>query len=167
VGDQGLVQKQTFYEQVGTVPYLFWWKGLGRRGVRLRTPVNAISILPTLLELAGIDSPECEARSLAASVSSGSEPDAGPVFSEIKFGYQGYRDDHRRVMVRDGRYKLSLFLDPGDPQRFRDNPDGSLYDLETDPGEMNNLFTAPGQAARVKRLTNLIVEWDRRRKEDA
>lgn len=168
VGDHGLVQKQTFYEQVGTVPYLFWWKGLSKRGVRIRTPVNAISLLPTLLELAGIDAdPRCEAESLASSLAIGQEPDATPVFSEIKFGYQGYRDDDRRAMVRDGRYKLSLFLDPDDPGRFRDKPDGSLYDLETDPGETTNLFPAPAQAGRIQHLTNLIIEWDRRRKENA
>jgi arylsulfatase len=166
VGDQELVQKQTFYEQVATVPYIFWWNGIAKRGARLHTPVNTITMMPTLLEIAGLDvPPHCEARSLAESVSQGREPAPEPVFSEIKFGYQGYRDDHRRVMVRDWNFKLSLFLDPLDPERFRSNPEGSLYDLETDPGETRNLYTDPRHAATVQRLTNLITAWDRRPKE--
>jgi arylsulfatase len=158
LGDQGLVQKQTFYEQVATAPYLFWWRGRGRRGVRLRTPVNTISLLPTVAELAGVSLGwPCEAPSLAGAVGNGAEPAAGPVFSEIQFGYQGYRDADRQVMVRDGRWKLSLFVDG--------SPDGALYDLAADPGETVNRWAgAPEIAARLRAI---VSEWISRRRNSA
>lgn len=155
LGDHGLVQKQTFYEQVVTVPYLFWWRGLGRRGLLLRTPVNTISLLPTLAGLAGVDLPMShEADDLSAVVASGAEPPARPVFSELQFGYQGYRDGDRQVMIREGRWKLSRF-GGGDP-------DGELYDLQADPQEKTNLFARRADIAR--RLWNTIKTWDRTRR---
>ncbi len=158
LGDHGLLQKQTFYEQVATVPYFYWWSGLARRGARLKTPVNILSLLPTLLEMAGLPHEGSEDRSLAAEVDKGVEPRPRPVFSEIAFGYQGYRDSDRQVMVRDGRYKLSLFPDSGDP-------DGALYDLIGDPGETRNLYGDPKHRKLVEGLRKEILAWDRTRAE--
>lgn len=152
LGDQGLVQKQTFYEQVATVPLFFWWRGWNGRGVRHREPVNVIGLLPTLAELAGVEIPwACEGDGLL-DVSGRPRP-GGPVFSEIKFGYQGFRDADRQVMVRVGRWKLTRFM--------QGDPDGSLYDLQDDPGERCNLFGREPQV--VVRLTERIREWDSRR----
>jgi len=158
LGDHGLFQKQTFYDQVATVPYIFWWRGLDRRGVRLRTPAGTISLLPTLLELAGIGAGwPVEGSSLAKSVLKGEEPPAGPVFSEIQFGYQGYRDHDRQVMVREGRWKMSQFIGTK-------APDGALYDLAADPGETKNLFAVREHRDTVARLQSAISHWDRNRK---
>lgn len=156
LGDQGMLQKQTFYEQVASVPYFFWRRGLAKRGVRLKTPVSILGLLPTLLEMAGLPHSGADGQSLAPCVLNGREPAARPVFSEIAFGYQGYRDADRQVMIRDGRYKLSLFPDSGDP-------DGALYDLGSDPGETRNLFSDPKHTALISRLSDKIAAWDRSR----
>jgi choline-sulfatase len=155
LGDQGLLQKQTFYEQVATVPYLFWSKGHVRSGARLRTPVSTLGLLPTLLEQAGLPHSGADGRSLARSLQQGAEPAREPVFSEIAFGYQGWRDQDRQIMVRDGEWKLSAFVPAGAAS------DGALFNLRVDPAERNNLFSKEPQ--RVRRLIGLIEEWDRRR----
>jgi arylsulfatase len=155
LGDQGLVQKQTFYEQVATVPYLFWWRASLPRGKRLRTPVNTISLLPTLAGLAGVKlRVGHEAEDLSAAIAGGVEPPARPVFSEIQFGYQGYRDGDRQVMIRHGRWKLSRFSVGA--------PDGELYDLDADPRESANLFSRRPEVA--ERLWRTVQTWDRRRR---
>jgi arylsulfatase A-like enzyme len=151
LGDQGLLQKQTFYEQIVTVPYIFWSKDHVRRGSRFRTPVSTLGLLATLLELAGLNSAGAEGLSLARSVRGGAEPPARPVFSEIAFGYQGWRDQDRQVMVRDGPMKLSMFDTPADR-------DGALFDLRTDPEERNNLFGDHRYAVTVARLVRLVAE---------
>ena len=156
LGDHGMLQKQTFYEQVGTVPYFFWRSGLGKPGTRLKTPVNILGLLPTLLELAGLPRNGVDGQSLAAQVSRGVEPQTRPLFSEIAFGYQGYRDADRQVMVRDGQHKLSLFPDTGDP-------DAALYNLAADPGESRNMFNDPKQRDLIVKLREKIREWDRSR----
>ncbi len=165
LGDHGLLQKQTFYRQVATVPFFFWAPGRIRSGARVRTPVNTISLLPALLECAGIEVPgEVECSGLQEVLEDGGEPAPEPVFSEIKFGYRGYRDDDRLVTIRDGRYRLTVFLDPDAPERFRERPEGSLYDLETDPGETRNLYGEREYDGVVERLQKRIVEWDQERK---
>jgi arylsulfatase A-like enzyme len=151
LGDHGLLQKQTFYEQTITVPNLLAWNGLGQKAVRVRTPVNTIGLLPTVMHLAGIRCPPVEAQPIAAL-----KPSAGPVFSELEFGYQNYRDPDRQVMIRDGRFKMSLFM-TGDP-------DGELYDLENDPLERTNLFATPAHAGTMARLRSGIEQWDRGRR---
>ena len=160
LGDHGMLQKQTFYEQVATVPYFFWGKDFVRRGARLKRPVSILSLVPTLLELAGAPHQGVDGQSLAYAVTKGSEPVSQPAFSEIAFGYQGYRDADRQVMIRDGDFKLSLFPDGGDS-------DGALYDLRQDPGEMHNLYSAPGKRELIRKLRSKIGEWDRSRRRNA
>jgi arylsulfatase A-like enzyme len=162
LGDHGLLQKQTFYEQVVTVPFFFTTPG-GIQRARLRRPVNTMSLLPTLIEVAGLQCPPVEAPSLARTLRTGAEPPANAIFSEIAFGYQGYRDNDRQVMVRSGRYKLSLFLDPADPAKFAGNADGALYDLERDPAETRNLYDAADYQTIRLNLERTIREWDRHR----
>jgi len=154
LGEQGLLQKQTFYEQVVTVPLILWWRGFDRRGIRHREPVSAIGLLPTLCRLAGasLDWP-CEGQAFLLPPVGEARADR-PVFSEIKFGYQGYRDEDRQVMVRQGRWKLSRFMD-GDP-------DGALYDLQTDPGESKNLDSSRPEV--VAELVRSIKQWDQQRR---
>ncbi len=96
---------------------------------------------------AGIACPAVEARAIA-----GIRPFATPVFSELEFGYQKYRDSDRQVMIREGRFKMSMFISG--------EPDGELHDLERKPLEWENHPARAGIAARLK---STIVEWDRSR----
>lgn len=150
LGDHGLLQKQTFYEQVATVPFIFRAPNRVRAGVRLRTPVSTIGLLPTLLDLAGLPFDGVDGASLAHSLRTGREPSRKPVISEIAFGYQGWRDQDRQVMVRDGDWKLSMFSDA--------EPDGALYNLRRDPQEAANLFADPQFTIHRRRLEGLIAK---------
>jgi arylsulfatase A-like enzyme len=158
LGDQGMFQKQTFYEQVVTVPYIFRFPARVKRGQRHRTPVTTLTLLPTLIELAGLQLPRVvETASLAPFLREGEEPAAVPVFSEIKLGYRQHRDDERIVMVRRGTHKLFLFPDGGDA-------DGAFYDLQRDPGETKNRFADPAAQAAIAELRSAIARWDRQRR---
>ena len=150
LGDYGFVQKQTFYEPVATVPYLFWYPGKIAGGSMLTTPVETRSLLPTLAALADIELPVAVAEpNLADAVRTGKEPTARPVFSEFTLGSFEMRPEDKLVMVRDGAWKLSVCHDP-------DTGEGALYNLDTDPHERNNLFGNPGHAETENRLRGLI-----------
>lgn len=160
LGDQGLLQKQTFYEQVVTVPFVFWSREHIRPGRRYRTPVSVNSLLPTLLDLAGLPADGAQEASLAPCLRAGKEPPREPVISEVAFGYQGWRDHDRQVMIRDGDFKMSLFADSGEP-------DGELYNLRRDPEERVNLFADPAHRRVVERLRRRMAEWDANRRQRA
>ena len=154
IGDRGMLQKQTFYNEVVQVPYMFWWPGRIAAGKRIRTPVEIRTMLPTVMELAGIEAPErCRELSLAHTLRDGTEPDAKPVFCEFTLGTFGIRREDRLVMVLDGGWKMTAWVDAGEALR-----DGTLHDLSSDPYETRNLFGQPAHAEEERRLGNLILQ---------
>jgi len=154
LGDYGLVQKQTFYNPVVNVPYIFRYPPEVARGVTIQTPVETQTLLPTLLELAGLDAPgEGCSASIADVLTAGGEPEVKPVFSELTLESQRPYVQHkgRLVMVRDGDWKLSLCLDP-------EVHDVALYNLTEDPHEIVNLADDPSCAGQRERLIALICK---------
>jgi len=160
LGDHGFMQKQSFWDESAQVP--FFVAGPGVRAQAVDTPVNAGSLLPTLLDLAGLDlPPQIEFPSLGATLRQGTPPAPEPILSEIDYGLWGYRCGERRVMVRDGRWKLWLYRDPRDPGRCAGKEDPVLYDLQSDPGENHNLAPDPAYAPVIEALIARIDAWDR------
>ena len=164
LGDHGFFQKQSYWEASARVPFFFAGPGIAPTEEAVGTPVNAGSLLPTLLELAGLDvPPQVEYPSLAPVLRDGARLESEPVFSEIDYGLWGYRYGERYLMVRDGRWKLSLYRDPRDPNRCAEREDRVLFDLENDPGERRNLAADPAHAAVMDALIAQIDAWDRAR----
>ena len=160
LGDHGFYQKQSYYEASVRVPLFFCGPGVAT-GKVVSIPVSAGSLMPTLLDLAGIEIPaQVEYPSLAETLRTGAEPTARPVFSELDFGIWGYRDGDRYVMVRDGDWKLAVFRDPLRPERFADTDGLVLFNLAEDPGERHNRSDDPVCAETVARLIALIDAWD-------
>lgn len=153
LGDYGLVQKQTFFEPVVNVPFIFWAPDRIKSSLRYRTPVEIQSLLPTLLELVGIETaPSSCAASLAPSLTDDREPEARPVFSELDLQSFAPNILHqgRLVMVRHNDWKLSVCLDP-------EVHDAALYDLKSDPHERDNRAADPSCQDQYDALLQLIV----------
>lgn len=148
IGDYGLVQKQSFYEPVVKVPYFFWGPGFVRRGV-VEAPVETRSLMPTLLELAGLEVPdEYQEISLAGAVRRGEEVLDRPGFSEFTLGTLKVRKHDRLVMVQEGKWRCSACLESPE--------DGALYNLAADPYERTNLFHVPEAGEKRAHLMHLI-----------
>ena len=159
LGDHGFFQKQSFWEASALVPFFF--AGPGIRAGAVEEPVNAASLLPTLMDLAGLESPELAQYPSLAPVLRGEGAVApAPVFSEIDYGLWGYRPGERCVMIRDGRWKLCLYRDPRDPARCAGAEDRVLFDLAEDPGERCNLARDPAYSAIMGELIDRIDAWD-------
>jgi arylsulfatase A-like enzyme len=160
LGDQGLMQKQVFYDPSVNVPYFIHWRGRIKSGRHLKTPVEAVTLLPTLVDLAGLPIPDSVHTPSFGPVLLGCEElPQEPVFSEIDLETFDIRGGDRRIMIRDGKWKLSLFHHVGRTNR---EPDGCLYDLEADPEERNNLYGDPATASVCEELVDKIDARDRR-----
>ena len=156
LGDQGLVQKGTFFDSSAQVPFFIRLPSAGRQpGQHVETPVSTISLLPTLLDLAGLSMPErVRDLSLADVVRGHGAPPARPVFSEIGseiYAQSGEKEDHRLVMVRDGTYKLMINADVP-------SSGGVLVDLAEDPYETRNLYHSAGHRSVRERLVRLVED---------
>ncbi len=152
LGDCGLVQKQTFYEPVVTVPFFIRFPGTIPAGARIRTPVETRSLLPTLLELCGLDLPgQCARLSLRPDIENGEGPPLRPVFSAFTTGSFGERHTDRLGMVRFGDWKLTLCADPAPT-------DVTLVNLAEDPCERTNLAGRPEVRATERELRTLLLD---------
>ena len=163
LGDHGFTEKVLMYESSVRVPWLMRWPNGMPAGQRIRTPVDGVDLVPTLLELSGVAQPDAgtdaiDGRSLAADLQAGRDPAAEPVFAEIasqRAIWQGDDDPEQlaaHVMVRDGDYKYVW-------NRFDTD---ELYDLAADPDEMSNLAGAREQRGRIEELRRLIGEMVQR-----
>jgi arylsulfatase A-like enzyme len=140
----------SLHNRILHVPLAFRWPGRIPAG-ESREPVQLVDVLPTLLELAGMEVPEAiDGRSLAASFA-GRGPSARAAFSElrldtnecVRFG-GGPSCTHARYAVQTGRFKYVRSELPAYEQ---------LHDLEADPLESRDVGARhPEELARHRRL---------------
>jgi arylsulfatase A-like enzyme len=148
IGSHGLFGKQSLYEHSGKAPLIFSGPGIPRG--RSDALVYLYDIYPTVLELVGAEIPDgLDAHSLA------------PIIAGKKDGvrhslFTAYENVQRAI--RDERWKLIRY-----PQINRTQ----LFDLQTDPDELNDLSAEPGQAERIDRLFALMRQSQRRLGDDA
>jgi choline-sulfatase len=140
LGERGLWYKMTFFEDSARVPLLVHAPGFAAR--RIAAPVSLLDVLPTLVDLAGGETPDAAGTSLLPLLH-GEKQERPAVLAE----YLAEGTQSPCVMVRRGRYKLIRCL--GDPDL--------LFDLDADPRELENLAGTPDGAP----LTAIADEtWD-------
>ncbi len=152
LGDFGMYQKQTFFNPALNVPFFFWYPRSVTGGVTLDTPVSTTSLLPTVMELAGVELPErVRGRSLADALTRGREPKPRPVFSGHALSSFNLCPGKLNVAVRDGDWKFTSWDTPNAEGR-------TLVNLRDDPYERRNRMNDPACRGVAKRLTVCIAE---------
>lgn len=132
------------YQYTLHVPLIFRFPdALGvNPGIRIEGVVQLVDVLPTLLELLELPSPNhLQGRSLVPMLH-GAEPASRPVFSQ---------------WIRGGKF---LALRDGDWKYLREMSNQRLYDLSRDPGEQNNLAASEPEifAQMRQRIDGLVRE---------
>lgn len=108
-------------------------------------PLSQVGLLPTIAELAKVPvSSSIDGRSFAEQVRDPAANHGIPVFAEYNL-----RTPKAKYMLRRGRYKYTLWT--------HDMPE--LYDLRTDPQEMNNLALRPEHTSTVERVKSELFAW--------
>lgn len=148
-GDHGLIDKRTAYEASARVPLLMTAPGKIPAGKPYEALVGNIDIGPTLLEAAGAPPlPNSDGISFWKSLCG--EADA-PRREHLLYEYYWERNyPHTPTLhaVIGGRWKYIRCHGLWD----RDE----LYDLQSDPGEMNNLIADPQHADRIQSMNALL-----------
>jgi arylsulfatase A-like enzyme len=123
------------------IPLMFIWPGHIPGGRRLSEPVSMIDVLPTLLELAGLDPPEIsQGQSLVPLLFNRNGWEPRPViFDQVDQG--GWASFH--IEVVDGRWGASLLVPP-EPGAQLELPEGRIaafqvYDLWEDPNALTSI----------------------------
>lgn len=146
LGSRGMIQKRCFYEQSARVPLILRLPDGRGAGTKVKEPVSLIDILPTCTDLAGFPD-ELTAPYDGVSLLRYLDGSAGAeriVYSESHSdGVWG-----PCIMARQGRYKYN-YIHGYDPQ---------LFDLESDPEEMENLARKDEYAEIESKLKAAILD---------
>jgi arylsulfatase A-like enzyme len=178
LGDHGMLDKRSFYEESTRVPLLVsvpWLQGALQGGLqRGQHPIDGnighVDLVPTVLDLLDQDAPEhLQGESRLPVLTGDTTLEGNDVFIEWSGTSHGLVD---RTMaspeiarlnalswrsVVSGRWKLNLCA--GDQCE--------LFNLDSDPFEETNLFNDPEQAQRVSDLTAHISQWQQRTADNA
>jgi len=143
IGSHGLLGKQNLYEHSMRVPLII--SGPGVKGGRVSDAfVYLLDIFPTLADLCKLDAPaEIDGKSLSGIISGTSEEVRNSVFT-------AYRNTIRAV--RSGEWKLIRY-----PERHYDQ----LFNLESDPYELNNLAGSADAQQKLTELRDLMINWQK------
>ena len=142
LGDHGLPYKWLMYDCVTRIP-LIVCDFRGEEPVVGRTDdlVSLMDLGPTILEAAGVEAPSnLEGRSLAPYLGRGGVEPREWVFCE----------DNYQVMMRGTRWKLVYYMG---------QEEGELYDLETDPHELYNLWDDGEHRTRKLEMKAELLDW--------
>jgi arylsulfatase A-like enzyme len=119
----------------------------------VRSPVELIDVLPTMLDLAGLPpAPDAEGKSLRRLL----EGDrVGGTRWAYAFAESGYAEDYQRSITTE-RYKL-IWVPDREDRRILQGRELELYDLEADPGETRNLVDERPKVAAL--LESRLRRW--------
>lgn len=158
-GAHGFNQKTVLYEESVRVPLIVSWKGRTPAAISDKLVCTGIDILPTMLDVAGLEIPKkLTGRSLWP-LASGQPADAwrdhvvcendmdqGGVVGEFRPAMQGR-------MVRTERYKYCLYS--------RGQRRESLIDMQADPGELSDLAADPAAREILLAHRELLARFGR------
>ncbi|EDM26172.1 choline sulfatase [Lentisphaera araneosa HTCC2155] len=140
VGNHGLVGKQSMYEHSMRVPFFIAGPKM-KKGSVFETPIYLQDIMPTTLELAGVEKPEyVDFKSLMGLI-------RGDRKTQYDLIYGKYIDFQR--MVLDGDYKL-IFYPKINVYR--------LFNIKKDRLEMNDLIMNPEYKEKTKILKEKLEQ---------
>ena len=161
-----------FYDCLTHVPLIVSWPGHIPAGVRDASMVNLVDIVPTLLELQGIDAPRSMHGQGLPSISDAAPRDAafseygagGPAFTmadleqlpkpygrrALMASLQWREAEGRRKMVRTREWKY-VHDAMGD--------EDELYDLVNDPWELVNVVGDPGHRDVIADMQRRLADW--------
>jgi len=148
-GEHGWFDKRFMYEQSFRTPLIAWWPGHIKPGSVNTDLVQNIDFAETFLDLANAPIPsDMQGKSLVPLLEGKTPTDWRSSLYYHYYEYPGAHRVRRHEGVTTDRFKLIRFYG-------KDVPNGEaweLFDLKKDPEEMNNIYSNPENAGKIKEL---------------
>ncbi|MBI1343312.1 MAG: sulfatase-like hydrolase/transferase [Terrimonas sp.] len=155
-------QKTVLYEEATRVPLIFSYKGI-KPGKSDFLVQSGIDILPSLCDFAGIPIPAtARGLSLQSILTKGKDPGDRNFVVVSDHLVQGEPVDGKKPepegrMLRNKRFKYWIYNEGTQRE--------TLYDLQNDPGEMNNLAGDPKFNWDLQKCRKELYEWAQQNKD--
>lgn len=159
MGEHGLWQKQSLFEESARVPLLIAGpEGVAKAGSVVTQPVAHVDVFPTLAELCGVPAPKnLQGQSLAAQLKDPAASGRGWALSQVMRGGNPGAKKGQGPVTRKFGYSLRT-----ERWRYTEWDEGragrELYDHGSDPKEITNLADKPEHAETVKALSAQLGE---------
>lgn len=145
LGDHGMRAKMKMYEGSAHVPLIMRFPGVIHAGTEVNTPVSHHDLFATILDYAGIKIPVNDGRSLRTLIDGKKDP------VDYAVSAWGAIENGGPFMIRKGDWKLIVYLQMSDKKQSSVN---ALYNLKTDPLEMNNLIGKNSEKAKYLNIAS-------------
>jgi hypothetical protein len=140
LGEHGWFDKRWMFEESYRTPLLIQWPGIIKPGTVNGDMVSNLDLAETFLDIAGVKVPsDMQGRSMV-SILKGKTPSNWR--KEHYYHYYEYPGSHmvkRHYGISTERYKLIHY--------YYDIDEWELYDIQTDPLEMKNVYNDPAYAS--------------------
>ncbi len=153
-GEHGKVgtHSRTLYDEVIRIPLIFKLPGTIVLGRTVEEQVQSVDIVPTLLDLAGVDyRGNLQGTSLTKWLTS----ETGVGDPTYAFGERLGADGNILRSVRDKRFKY-IFRD----NRKTEGKEHFYFDLEKDPGEQEGIPLSPDRLRELAQKLSFLIEED-------
>lgn len=151
MGEHGLWQKMSLFEESARVPMLIVAPGVSQKGGVAKTPVSQVDLFPTLAELCGVKSPEnLQGQSLVPILKDTSVEGRGWALTQVTRNANTLRRPGASVAKKKaggGNNQIFGFSLRTPRWRYTEWDEGKfgreLYDHDSDPHELTNLADKP------------------------
>ena len=149
LGEHGWFDKRFMYEESFRTPLLARWPGKIKPGSRNDDLVQNIDFAETFLDIAGAPIPDdMQGESLVSLMKGMTPADWRQSLYYHYYEYPAVHSVRRHEGVATKRYKLIRFYGEDVPN----GEEWELFDLKTDPEEMNSIYNDPEQAGRIAEM---------------
>lgn len=147
LGEHGLWQKMSLFEESARVPLIIAAPGVSQEGVASQSVVGHIDVMPTLTELCNVPAPEnLQGQSLVQMLNDPGHKGRGWALTQVRRG--GGKNRTFGYSLRTPQWRYTEW-DEG--RRGRE-----LYDHDNDPAEQTNLADDPQHADLIAELSGQL-----------
>jgi len=153
LGAHGLREKNIFYEESAHIPLMIRFPGRIKKNTIVNGYVSLVDLFPTILDYLHIEEHPSNGKSLRGLIG-GKDLEHGK-YVVTEWDYRGDIESNYMI-VKDG-WKLII------PYSKESKVINAMYDLNTDPHEMNNLIgknpNRANYAEKTEELRSSLLEW--------
>jgi iduronate 2-sulfatase len=160
MGEHGLYQKLSLFEESARVPLLIVAPGRCKAGSVAKSPVSQVDMFPTLAALCGIEPPKnLQGQSLVPLLADPAAAGRGWAVTQVARGNRSRAAQPQEAGAKGNQFFGYSLRTPR--WRYTEWDEGregrELYDHDADPKELTNLAAVPAHAATVAELSQQLA----------